>query len=239
MTTQESKRLSQYKVWQYRIQNWGDFKFDSPLTLNKTEVSLFRGLMAGRRNILILGVTPELIEAALYEADSVTAVDFVQDAIDTFRVDGVHYVCQEWISFLEESSDTYDLIITDGGLISIEFPHDWTTLGDAVSERLSNEGIFTFKTHVSNLRPAKPQYDNFNLSVMMPVISQASHENNYTVVKPADKATKHPYPARYAFPDENTIIQTFHGLAYCGKFIPGYEEGDHFISFIFQKAALA
>lgn len=227
--------LSQQKVWDHRASNWDSWGFDEPLSPNSAELQLQQKYMTPGGKVLVLGATESLCKAALDRVGSVTSVDFAPAAIDTFRVSGINYVCKDWITFLQESADQYDNIVTDNGLCCLEFPVEWELLSKAIHASLRPGGIFSMRAFVATDSPQKNHYDNPNLQRIIPAIGRATSQSNWMVIKPADNITNL-LPARYTFPSSEVIEQVFSHFSLIQKETPHYEEGEHFISYVFQRS---
>lgn len=233
---QPSSYLSQHKVWDHRINNWDGFLFSSPLLPNDLEINFQKSLLVPNGKTLVLGVTQELVSMALTISSSVTCVDFVQGAIDKFAIEGATYVCQDWISYLQRSTEQYDNIITDNGLSSLEFTQEWPLLSSAVYDRLNNGGVFSPRVIIHANNELKEHYDNLSLLVMMPVITAVSKQTDWSVTKPGDD-DMHPYDARYVFPSLDDVKDCFKNFELLGALNPEYEESEHFVTLAFKKSS--
>lgn len=225
---------SQKDVWDFRARKevWPEWGFSEPLSPSKEELEYQQSLLLPGGKVLVLGATPGLCEVASEVTESVTAVDFSENAIKQFAIDGVKYKLDDWITFLESAAEPYDAIVTDGGLTCMRFPDQWRLLGDVVYDCLKPGGIFSARIFLSNDRPPKEHYENPNLPRILPAMSRVDEE--WMVVKPA-QGDLAPYPARYTFPPRDVVEQFFGKFALRDVFVPGYEEGDHFVTFAFQR----
>lgn len=232
----KSDRRSQQVVWNDRAEHWNAWGFGEPLAPNEAELEFQVKYIVPESAALVLGATKSLCQAALERTSVVTAVDFASAAVAVFAVQRATYVCQDWLTFLEATSDTYDNILTDNGLICLEFPSEWHEISHLIYQRLKPGGVFSARAFLSTQRPPKKHYTNPNLARIMPAIGRAEAGQNWTVVKPA-KANGERYPARYVFPPSAVFekILKAAGLVLIEKWTPSYEEGDHFVSFAFRR----
>lgn len=225
-----TKRESQQAYWNSRASSWGDY--GSPLIPNQDELEFQRQQLFIGGDVLVLGATPELCLLALGTANSVTAVDFAEDMIETLHVAGVNYVCQDWIRFLEQGRRRYDNILTDGGLACMPFPDGWNHLGELIYATLRPGGIFSPRVYLSNDHKPREQYDNLNLARFMPSMAQV--DTNWMVRVNTHQSYER-YNVSYAFPPREVVLRAFGRFALEDELVPTYEEGDRFVSFAFQK----
>lgn len=227
-----SDLLSQQKVWNHRAINWQDHHYGEPLTPTQPELEFQRKQLALGGRALVLGATQGLCNLALEVSGSVTAVDFAPDSIEVLRMDGVQYVCQDWITFLENSTVQYDNIMSDGALPCLEFPGEWQRLSEAAHSSLRPGGIFAARAFLSTANPPKDHYDNPNLAGIVPAMARV--DENWMLTLKA-RGEREPYDVRYAFPTREVLLQTFGKLALKDDFVPTYEEGDRFVTFALQR----
>lgn len=229
--------LSQQQVWDHRAANWDNWGFGEPLAPSKSDLQFQQEHIAKGGDTLVLGATKSLCSLALQQSASVTSVDFSPAAIKQFGIDHVDYYCQDWITYLQSSSRQFNTIVTDNGLSCVEFPHEWELFRNALYDRLTPDGFFSMRAFVSTETPSKDHYENPNLQRIIPAIGRVSIEDNWMTIKPADGITNF-YPARYTFPSAEVIEELFsERFLLVNKHVPAYEEGEHFISFAFQRNA--
>lgn len=235
MGKEDSDFLSQQKVWNHRYENWDNWEFGEPLAPGEVDLAFHKKHLKPGGDVLILGTTKSLAALALGKTDSVLAVDFSAAAIDRFKTDGVEYICSDWISFLQETDKSYDNIITDNGLSLLEFPNEWHLIAEAIKRRLKDEGVFSMRSFVSVEGQATAvDYDNPNLKRIIPSMGRAACSENWMTIKPAD-GIRDIYPARYTFPPDRVVEDVFSDFHKIDKLQPGYEAGEHFLSYAFRK----
>jgi hypothetical protein len=185
-------------------------------------------------NTLVLGATRELCTMARDVSGTVTAVDFSEPIIETLRVDGVRYIRQEWFDFLEVHPEQYENIMTDGGLLCLDFPGSWQRMADQIYAHLTPGGIFSARIYVSTPNQPKDHYENPNLGRFVSSMALATEGTNWMLhPKHGDYAD---YDVQYAFPPEAEVLRTLGRFALIGKRVPDYEEGDRFVSYAFQRS---
>ncbi len=219
----------QKAYWNSRAQDWTSYS--EPLIPSQAELIFQQQLLQADSKTLILGVTPELCHVARSRTDRVTSVDFAQNLIDTLRTDTVDYVCRDWISFLEDHTDSYDNIVTDGGLNCLQFPRDWNRISEAIYRSLRPGGMFSPRIYLTTDRPPKNHYKNPNLQRFVASIDRT---DKHWMAR-SDHPDYSDYDVSYAFPPRSTVLQTFSQFTHIDEFIPDYEEGDRFITFVFQR----
>jgi len=226
--------FNQQKVWDFRAAHWDEWGFDVPLAPNEQELKYQQKFVKPGSDVLVLGATKGLCKAMFDISDSVTSVDFSPEAINQFRVDGVNYVCSDWITFLESNQERYDNIVTDNGLFCLEFPAEWQRIIKAIYNSLRPNGVFCSRFFLSAQTPLKNEYINPNLSRIMPAMGKAAKSTDWTVIKsPRDEHD--PYPARYVFPPKEVVKNMFQKYIVVGELVPTYEEGEHFVTIAFQR----
>lgn len=221
---------NQQAYWNSRAKSWGEY--DVPLIPSPPELEFQRKHLTRGGDILILGVTPQLCALALEVTNKVTAVDFAQGLIDELRIEGVDYVCQDWINFFENTKMQYDNIVTDGGLLSLRFPDHWDRLITLIHTHLRPGGTFSPRIYLSTSDAPKEDYDNPNLTRFVP--RMANLDENWMVQITGHQDYKQ-YDVRYTFPPRNVALEMFSQFELKDEFVPDYEEGDRFVSFAFQR----
>lgn len=227
--------LSQQEVWNDRAKNWDKWGFGEPLSPSEQDLLFQEKYIKLGGSVLALGVTESLCELAMKKASSVTVVDFAPHA-EKFCPKGANFVCMDWITFLEGSTEHYDTIVTDNGGTCLEYPSQWHRIADAIHSSLKPGGVFSSRFFVSSENPPKNYYENPNLARIMPAIGRVSLADSWMTVKPAS-ANGERYDARYAFPPIGVVEQTFSQFTIVDRLVPDYEEGEHFVSLALQRAA--
>ena len=223
--------LDQKEYWNNRAKNWADYQ--EPLIPSLAEQEFQRKHLVPGGRTLVLGVTPQLCVLAREMSESVTSVDFAEELIEELRMDGIEYICQDWMVFLEAGGNgaAYDNIITDGGLLSLRFPDDWSRIIALIYRSLRPGGIFAARVYLSTGNPPKQQYDNPSLGRF--VSSMGDVDENWMV------HPKHPayekYDMHYAFPPREVVMRMLSQFTFEDEYIPSYEEGDRFVSLAFRR----
>lgn len=225
--------LSQQEVWNDRAEHWSEWGFGEPLAPSSEELVFQQRQIVGGKT-LVLGATKSLCEVAASQSKTVVAVDFSAAAIDVFQTDDVQYICQDWITFLEESTAQFDTIVTDNGLVCLEFPREWQRIAAALRARLVPGGVFSSRFFLSTETTPKERYDNHNLTRIMPAIGRASLATHWMTVKPG-AVNGERFAARYTFPTIEVVKNVFRDYSIIDELIPAYEEGEHFVSIAFQR----
>lgn len=224
-----TKHLTQRDYWNSRAAVWDSY--DVPLIPDQDDVDFMRKHVVPGGHTLILGVTPQLCSLALEVSDKVTAVDFAQNIIEALRIEGVEYICADWFEFFEKSSEQFSTILTDGGLVCLDFPADWQRLVKLLHEHLAPGGIFSARVYLSIPEPPQANYKNPNLERF--VTSMGNVDANWMVhPKHGDYAK---YDMRYAFPPESEVLRAFEQFTLQDKRVPAYEEGSRFVSYAWGK----
>lgn len=220
---------SQQEYWNNRVSTWDTMQ--SPLIPTSAELAFQRKHLTPGGHVLILGATPQLCALALEYSPSVTAVDYAQGVIDALRLEGVSYVCDDWLSYLHNTTKTFDHILADGSLLSLEYPGEWQQAATMIYDRLNDGGKFTPRVYLSNDRPPKTEYNNEHLARFVPSMANLNEQWQVKLSGPAYDQ----YDVRYTFPPRNVLLKTFGKFTLRAEYIPDFEEGDRFISFVFEK----
>jgi len=225
-----TKRATQQDYWNSRANVWGSY--DVPLIPSPEDVEFQRKQLVSDGDTLVLGATRELCSIAKGVSRSVTAVDFSGPVIEALRTDGVEYEQQEWLTYLEQSTEKFDNIMTDGGLLCLDFPASWQRIAKQIYDHLKPGGIFTARVYISTDKPPKEQYDNPNLGRF---ITSMTHLDDNWTLRP-----QHPdyaaYDVRYALPPEKEVLRTFGKLALIETRVPDYEAGEYFPTYAWQRS---
>lgn len=223
----------QQAYWNSRASKWGEY--DEPLIPSQPELDFQRRQIVPGGKTLVLGATPQLCALALESNSSVTAVDFAEDTVEALRINGVDYICQDWLDFFRSTKTQYDNIITDGGFGCMKFPDDWRNLAGLIYDHLQPGGIFTPRIYLSTNNPPKNHYDNPNLARFVSGIARVDDNWMMRVATHEDYAQ---YDVSYAFPPREVVLSTFGQFTLENEFIPSYEEGDRFVTFVFRRPVL-
>ncbi len=227
------KQLGPKDYWDGRAELWDGYA--PPLIPSEPDLTFMSEQFVEGGDTLILGATPELCTLALGNQATVTAVDFSQKVIDKLRMDDVRYVCQDWISFLGKHDGQFDTIMTDGGLLGLEFPDSWQEIASLIHERLKPGGIFAARVYVTTNQPPLEQYENPNLMRFVTSMGAATRETNWMVHPTHPDYVK--YDMEYAFPPREEVKKMFGQFVLTGELTPDYEEGARFPSFAWQRPA--
>lgn len=204
-----------------------------PLLPSDEDVAFQQNLLRPGGDALILGATAELCAAAAKVCRKVIAVDFATDVIEALRQDPVEYVNQEWLEYFKTSA-RFDNILTDGGLLCLEFPRNWRRIAEEIHTHLKPGGIFSARVYVSTETPPLESYENPNLGRFITSIAHLGEEDNWTLHP--DHPDYADFDVQYALPPEHTVIEVFGKLALFDTFTPVYEAGEHFKSFAWQRS---
>jgi len=223
------QKASQKDYWNSRAKDFSDLS--APLIPGKQDIDFMKKHLVKGGDTLILGVTPQLCTIAYEVSKTVTAVDFAEDMIKVLRHEGIKYICAEWNHYFEQTADTFDTILTDGGLTCIEYPDVWRQLANNLAAHLRPDGIFAVRAFLNTEKPTQDSYDNPNLNRFVAGMSRV--DSNWMRQIRTHENYKN-YDVRYAFPREEELLSTFDRLTLVEKFIPNYEEGEHFVSYAFE-----
>lgn len=223
-----TKLLSQRDYWNSRALDKGEY--GPPLVLSREEIDFQRKYVVPGGRTLVLGATPALCAMALEVSSEVTSVDYADDIVQALRLEGVRYECMDWNRFFEQNTEQFDNIMTDGGLVCLEFPGTWQQMVQHIYSHLKPGGVFAAKVYISSPEPPK-QSDNPSIQRFMTLTPR--EEDNW-MVAPTHSAYDQ-YDVRYALPPEPVVLQTFDHLDLVDKFIPEYEAGERFVSYAWQR----
>lgn len=117
------------------------------LELYRTKLQHF-----ARKNVLILGATPELVDMALeLGADQVVSVERHPEVIAAMRQlgtrdwDRARLVVGDWLEERAEWIGAFHCVVCDGGLLFLEYPGQWQRLFQLVHSYLAPGGVFVAK----------------------------------------------------------------------------------------------
>lgn len=201
----ELKRPTEY--WNDQARHWQNYQY--PLIPSAQDVEFQMRHVVRGGSVLILGATKELCAAAVEIADSVTAVDYAADVIDALRQDGVQYVNNEWGIFFNASHGKFDTIMTDGGLLCLDFPKGWGSIIEQAREHLNPQGFFTARIYTNAGLPSDELLANPDFGRFMAGMQNAQAPN--WMINPANMnpAVYGAYDMRYALPPQHAIEQIF------------------------------
>lgn len=205
--------------------------YGSPLNLSPEEVAFQQKYTVTSGKTLVLGATTALCAMARDISASVVAVDYAADIIAALRMPGVRYECMDWFTFFAQNTEQFDNIMTDGGLICLEFPKSWQQIAEKIYMHLLPGGIFTAKIYISTSTPPPQNSTNPKFNRFMNI--QALEKDNW-MIRPTYKDYVS-YDVRYALPPEQKILQIFDKFSLKDKYVPDYEEGSRFVSFAWRR----
>ena len=220
------RKASQKDYWNSRAKHFSELS--APLIPGKQDIDFMKKYLASGGDTLILGVTPQLCNIASEVSKTVTAVDFAEDMIRVWNREVIKYICADWNQFFEQTNDTFDTILTDGGLTCIEYPNVWQQLADNITTHLRKDGIFAVRAFLNTETPTKDTYVNPNLNRLIAGMGQV---DSHWMRQIETHENYRDYDVRYAFPREQELLSIFGQLTLVEKFTPDYEEGDHFASY--------
>lgn len=229
--------LSQEPFWSERVgEDSGNYGLG--LNLSQEEIAFQRKHLVANGSTLVLGATPALCTAALDISDAVTAVDFSEKVIvnakQTIEHPGreeVNYQHDDWLTFLTKAAGEYDNIVTDGGLLCLEFPDTWEQVITQIKRSLRPAGIFAAKVYVYIPGQLPDTEKNPNLGRFMTI--PTSEEEHWMVEPTQDIYRRH--GVRYALPPREAVLHAVGGLTLIDEMEPNYAEAQRFLSFAWQK----
>lgn len=208
------------------------------LVLNDEEIYFQRKHIVDGGDTLILGATPSLCHAALDLSKSVTSADYAHKVIANAKQiiehplkERISFIHADWLDFLANDSTQYDSIVTDGGLLCLEFPHVWKELVEQISGHLRPKGVFVAKTYVYVPELPNDTTKNPNLARFMTTPTSAA--DDWAVVPSLPEYTQH--NVRYSLPPKDVVLRQFSRFTLLDELTPSYEEGHRFLSFAWQK----
>lgn len=229
---------SQASFWSERVgEDSGNYGLG--LNLSQEEIAFQRKHLVTGGSTLVLGATPALCSAALDISEMVTAVDFSEAVINNAKTVITHprreevvYKYTDWLTYLENTTDAFDNIVTDGGLLCLEFPNTWDQVIGQIYHHLRPSGIFVAKVYVSipGRLPNINENPNFGRFMTIPT----SQQENWMVEPTQDIYTRH--GVRYALPPRDVVLQKMSSLALIDHMNPAYAEAERFPSFAWQKS---
>lgn len=233
-----NKLAGQDGYWNERVKKVKG-NYGPGLVLSAEELAFQRKHIRPGGSTLVLGATPSLGTLALDISATVTAVDFAEKVIENAkeivshsRRKEIRYVYMDWLKFFEQNIEQYDNIITDGGLLCLDFPGSWKQIVKQIYSHLKPGGVFAAKVYVSAQELPKDTVKNPNLARFMTI--PTNEDKNWMVVPTHDDYAK--YDVRYALPPKEVVLKTLDSLTVIDELTPVYEEGARFPSFAWQKS---
>lgn len=220
---------SQKDYWNSRATVKGNY--GPPLNLSPEEISFQQKFLVPGGNSLILGATTALCTIARDISAKVTSVDFAEDIIKALQIKNVEYILTDWIKYFEQNNHQFDNIMTDGGLLCLNYPENWQKITDQIYNHLKPGGFFTAKAYVSTPKPPKPS-QNPSINRFMTLMP---HQKDDWMVVPTHGDYKK-YDVHYALPPDEVVQQMFSKFELKEKFIPDYEAGENFLSYAWQRS---
>ncbi len=105
-----------------------------------------------RKNVLVLGATPELVDMALrLGAERVVSIERNPEIMAAMRQlgeedwSGVQMVVGDWLEQRPDFHAAFNCIVCDGGLLFLKFPGQWERLFELVHCYLVPRGVFVAK----------------------------------------------------------------------------------------------
>lgn len=217
--------------WNSRAALWENY--DAPLIPSQQELDFQQQYLKRGDRVLILGATPELCRLALESDCEVTAVDFAKDIIEKLELPGVHYICDDWQSYLERSDERFDTIMSDGGLNCLEFSVAWQGIARQLPARLKPQGVFSPRIYINTLEPPQESYENPNLNIFVTSMGRATLETNWNV-----HIQRGEHKASFSFPPASAVQHVFGQLELLETLVPDCEEGDRFVSYAWRHSGV-
>ena len=129
-------------------------KLRVPVRPGPEGLELYRDQMKrlSRKDILVLGATPELVDMAIeLKAEKVVSVERNPEIMEAMRQLGekdwskVQLVAGDWLEERPEFHASFDCAVCDGGLLFLQYPAQWERLFGLVCSYLKPGGIFVAK----------------------------------------------------------------------------------------------
>lgn len=222
--------LTQRDYWNSRASAKGNY--GSPLVLNDEEIDFHKQFFVEGGDTLVLGATPSLCAAAREVCASVISVDYAEDIIAAVALDGVTYEHTDWFEYFDRSPQQFDTIVTDGGLLCLEFPRGWQRIVGQIRSHLKPAGVFSAKVYLSGDEQSRQASNNPSINRFMAM--QARAEDNWTV-RPTHSDYRQ-YDVCYAIPPEREIFKIVTNFTLIDTLVPQYEDGERFVSYAWQRS---
>lgn len=225
-----TKLAGQKDYWDHRASEWDEL--DIPLIPDRGDVVFQKSFLKKGGNVLVLGATRELCMMAREVSNRVLAVDYSSMVISAIRCDGVEYKESEWLDYLANTQELFDSIITDGGLLCLEFPENWTEIAKQIFDHLKPGGFFVARVYRTTDKPPKGSYENPNLNRFISGLADINRSN--WMLKPKHEAYAK-YEMRYSLPPDKVIKDVFNNFKLIKVRVPDYEAGEYFPTYAWMK----
>jgi SAM-dependent methyltransferase len=135
--------------------------FGSPFVPSGEDIAAFERAIAmhvaGRDeaglNVVVLGVTPALVNMRWPRGARICGVEISRHVIDALWPGDIpgqrQAICASWFAIPLERR-AFDLVVGDGSLATCRFPHGMEALVRSARDLLANDGLFVFRSY---LRP--------------------------------------------------------------------------------------
>lgn len=220
---------TQRDYWNSRANVKGNY--GPPLNLSTEEEEFQREHLKPGGTTLVMGATTALCTMASETSDKVVSVDSADKIIEALRIDGVEYLNLDWNEYLEGTPDLFDNIVTDGGMMCLEFPGLWQRTAQNIQAHLTPGGVFAAKFYISGSNLPKSGI-NANMDRFMTI--PALEKNNWMITP--THTDYQDYDVRYARPPKDEVLRIFGQLSLISELIPDYEAGEYFPSFAWQRS---
>ena len=225
-----TKLASQKDYWDHRASEWNEL--DVPLIPDEGDVDFQKSFLKESGKILVLGATRELCGMAREVSNRVLAVDYSSSVIDAIRCDGVEYREGEWLEYFTNTQELFDNIMTDGGLLCLEYPDNWKKIAKQIFDHLKPGGFFVARVYRTTDKPPKGSYENPNLNRFISSLADVNSSN--WMLRPSHKAYAK-YDMEYALPPDKVIKDVFREFKLMKVRIPEYEAGEFFPTYAWMK----
>lgn len=125
-----------------------------PIRPGPEGLDLYRNCMkrVAKKNILVLGATPELVDMAVeLKASKIISIERNPEILEamkqlgTYDWSNVQLIADDWLSEQPDFASSFDCIVCDGGVLFLEYPGQWERLFSLVNSYLVPGGLFVAK----------------------------------------------------------------------------------------------
>lgn len=229
--------MGQETYWNMRVQQVSG-NYGLGLTLSPNELAFQRKHIKEGGDTLVLGATPALCSLALDISHTVTTVDFADMVIENAKAIISHprrhdvvYIFQDWLAYFSQTSAKFDSIVTDGGLLCLNYPDAWDEIISQIYAHLKPTGTFIAKAYVSLEHLPDDTNANPNLARFMSIPTNAAKDWEVTPTH-GDYAD---HEVHYSLPPKEVVLQKFSRFGLVDELVPEYVESERFPSFAWQK----
>jgi len=126
-----------------------------PIRPSTHDLHTFRSMIRAEdvRSILILGVTPELIDLAITESiEHIAVVDIRGHAFEDLKIhaskdwESVEFIHSDWRANVPHFAAAFNLILGHGSFVHLEYPDWWIKTLDLLNLYLINNGKIVLRT---------------------------------------------------------------------------------------------